>query len=108
MTKLTPGSGEVAGPCCTAPVKASNAEPWQGHWRVRPPAATRQPSCVQIALCPTTRPLEGRPTTTSPTLSEPPTGTFARLVSAPAAKSAVGFATVDGEAGAGVVALPPA
>ena len=44
----TDGSGEAAGPCSTAPLKASNREPWQGQSRVPPPALTVQPWCCLL------------------------------------------------------------
>jgi hypothetical protein len=44
------GSGDVAGPCNTFPVSASNTEPWHGQSNFAPLGFTVQPMWVQIAL----------------------------------------------------------
>ena len=47
-TRLT-GSGWVAGPWRTAPVRLSKIEPWHGHSSAPAWYSTRQPAWVQIA-----------------------------------------------------------
>lgn len=66
-------SGWLAGPCFTAPVSASNTEPWHGQaaWPFCG-GFTVQPWCVQTALKHATVPADGCATSTSC-----PSGVFA-------------------------------
>src|SRR3954465_3765297 len=72
-----------AGPSLTEPSVTENLLPWQGQLMV--PSAislTVQPACGQITPNALNSPFLGWVTTVSPTITPPPTGTFATVVSA--------------------------
>ncbi len=85
----TDGNGLAAGPCTTAPVKASKTEPCSGQTSWVPSGATIPPAWVQTALKATTVPAVGWATETGPsapwTTTAPPTGTLLSATRSPEA-----------------------
>src|SRR3954452_23140410 len=74
-----------AGPSVTEPLATENLLPWQGQLMVPPAISlTVQPACGQMTPNALNSPFLGCVTTVSPTITPPPTGTFATVVSAAA------------------------